>query len=61
MKMTIDTGFAIVVGVVIGFTLGVFGGDNTAFEEGAIERGYALYCPLTGELAFVGECDDNSQ
>ena len=24
----------------------------------AIERGYALYCPVTGNFAWKGECDE---
>ena len=24
----------------------------------AIERGYGLYCPMDGEFAWVGECEE---
>lgn len=27
-------------------------------QHQAIERGYALYCPTTGDFAWKGECDD---
>lgn len=28
------------------------------FSNQAIERGYALHCPVTGDFAWKGECDD---
>lgn len=28
------------------------------FEHQAIERGYALYCPDTGNFAWKGECGE---
>lgn len=30
---------------------------RTVFHEELIDRGLALYCPQTGEFAFVGECE----
>jgi len=27
-------------------------------HDAAIERGYALYCPIDGKLAWAGECND---
>lgn len=27
-------------------------------QNQAIERGYALHCPITGDYAWKGECDD---
>ena len=27
-------------------------------EAEAIQRGYALHCPQTGDFAWKGECDD---
>ena len=32
--------------------------EGTRLQHQAIERGYALYCPITGEYAWKGECDD---
>lgn len=29
---------------------------TSAFEKGAIERGYAQYCPADGAWAWKGEC-----
>jgi hypothetical protein len=31
--------------------------STSRLEVNAIERGYALYCPLDGEWAWKGECD----
>jgi hypothetical protein len=28
------------------------------FESQAIQRGYALYCPMDGEFAWLGECNE---
>ena len=28
------------------------------WQEQAIERGYAQFCPLDGEFAWNGECED---
>lgn len=30
---------------------------SEAWEETAIERGLAMYCPLDGKWAWKGECD----
>lgn len=32
--------------------------DLREFRSEAIERGYALRCPTTGEFAWKGECDE---
>lgn len=29
------------------------------WQREAIERGYALHCPATGEFAWKGECEDD--
>jgi len=56
--------FAIILAVVA-FTcftmgLGLSGGHGIAssvFKKGAIERGYAQYCPTDGAWAWKGECE----
>ena len=30
-------------------------------RKAAIERGYAQHCPVTGDFAWRGECDDGRQ
>lgn len=40
-----------------GFIIGVLL-TSSVWEFGAIKRGYAAYCPETGELRWVGECED---
>lgn len=45
----------IIVGV-SGILVGAFGGHEY-FERQAIDRGYALHCPDTGNFAWKGECD----
>ena len=32
---------------------------SNKYETEAINRGYALYCPSTGNFAWKGECDGN--
>jgi hypothetical protein len=32
--------------------------DHAATKEEAIQRGYALHCPQTGDFAWKGECND---
>ena len=27
------------------------------YREAAIQRGHAMYCPTTGDWAWMGECD----
>jgi len=43
----------------IGFVLLLVGFDVGVWlrESQAIERGYALHCPKTGDFAWKGECD----
>lgn len=36
--------------------LGFYIGQESS-QQSLIERGYGLYCPNTGEFAFVGECE----
>lgn len=31
--------------------------DNKTWQGFAIERGYGLYCPNTGNFAWIDECD----
>lgn len=31
--------------------------DRRVMTTESIERGWALYCPNDGELAWIGECD----
>jgi hypothetical protein len=54
-----DDGFAIimlvVVAVFIGFIVGVIVGEGDIKTQ-AIQRGYALYCPSSGDYAWQGEC-----
>lgn len=45
-----------VVGLVLGLALGMTG-ISSEWRADTIERGLAQYCPLTGEWAWVGECD----
>jgi hypothetical protein len=40
----------------LGLTVG-YGGASSVFEKGAIERGYAQYCPDDGAWAWKGECE----
>lgn len=55
-------GFSIVVVWVffssfyLGFGLGVFWIQDIT-HEAAIERGFALRCPETGDFAWKGECE----
>jgi hypothetical protein len=54
-----DDGFAIIMLVVvagfIGFIVGVIVGE-VEMQAQAIQRGYALYCPSSGDYAWQGEC-----
>jgi hypothetical protein len=50
-------GFMVGVGVTI--LVGMFVVTPDAiWQSQAIERGYALYCPLDGEFSWKGECKD---
>lgn len=46
----------IIVGLVVGFIAGV-SEQRARFKQGAIERGYGLYCPTNGDWAWKGECE----
>lgn len=46
-----------VLALLAGFIIGVFL-TIAVWEFGAIKRGYAAYCPETGELRWIGECED---
>ena len=48
----------ILVAVGSGSVHGVVYGQGT-METQAIERGYAIYCPVDGEFAWLGECKEN--
>jgi hypothetical protein len=41
--------------MLIGFSTG-HREASRAYKSGAIERGYAQYCPADGDWAWVGEC-----
>lgn len=48
-------------GVLSGFLLGVLMMELLAdndYQQQAIERGYGLHCPSTGDYAWKGECDE---
>lgn len=45
---------ALFFGIGVGIMLLLVGSVS---EVELIERGLALYCPATGDFAFVGECD----
>jgi len=45
---------AVVVCMVI---IVVFTTPTSEWQSNAIERGYALYCPSTGDFAWKDECD----
>jgi hypothetical protein len=51
-----DFSFGFIFGLVFGLGLGVFFVDSS-WERDMIGRGYAEYCPKSGEFAFIGECD----
>lgn len=48
--------FGLICGLIAGMFIGA-GIISSEWKAGAIERGLAQYCPLTGEWAWVGECD----
>lgn len=50
---------AIIGAVTMMLVLGAFAGSHIGgrYQSDAIKRGYALYCPTTGEWAWKGECD----
>ena len=45
-------------GVLVGFVIA----DGIAIPNAIIiEKGYGLYCPDTGNFAFVGECENDNE
>jgi uncharacterized membrane protein YpjA len=46
----------LVVAVFIGFIFGYMYGEDE-MQAQAIQRGYALYCPSSGDFAWQGECE----
>jgi hypothetical protein len=54
-----DTAILVIACVIFGFFWGghVYG---TQIMEQAIDRGYASFCPNTGDFAWVGECNLNT-
>jgi hypothetical protein len=44
------------IGIAAGFGLGSEHAGSD-YEEQAISRGYALYCPTNGDFAWNGECE----
>lgn len=51
-----DTALLVIAAIIFGFFLGghVYG---THIMEQAIDRGYASFCPNTGDFAWAGECE----
>lgn len=62
--MSIDEQVKLVQGMIIGVVVStivafaVFANVPYIIKQQAIERGYALHCPINGEFAWKGECDD---
>jgi hypothetical protein len=59
-----DLGF-IIIGLIVGAGLyimilgsGISNNVANKYKTQAIERGYALYCPTTGNFAWINECGD---
>lgn len=52
-----DFGDFVIVGacLFVGLVMGAMS-TSDMYEEQAIERGYALYCPADGNFAWKGEC-----
>lgn len=48
---------AIIVLLVQWISGGLTTSEIDILKEQAIERGYALYCPVNGEFAWKGECE----
>ena len=54
-----------VVGFIMGLLFGLFSTGilaliitETSWREEIVERGLAQYCPMTGDWAWIGECDE---
>jgi hypothetical protein len=46
----------LVLGLVVGITvIGIV--SNAVWRSDLVTRGLAIYCPLDGNFAFIGECD----
>jgi hypothetical protein len=43
-----------IFGILFGILFAALNPDET--HQTIIEKGYGLYCPDTGEFAFIGEC-----
>lgn len=43
------------------FALAVTSSASSDLRREAIDRGYALYCPMTGEWSWRGECADAAE
>ena len=55
--------FGVMLGAVVGAALSFMivitaNPPPSDFHRQAIERGYGLYCPMDGEFAWVGECEE---
>jgi hypothetical protein len=52
-------GTMLIFAALLGFTTGVLFGASlvdAGWTADIVGRGLGLYCPTTGEFAFVGEC-----
>lgn len=58
--MNDELGIVVVVAFAAAILSGIAVGAATErrWQEQAIERGYAQFCPLDGEFAWNGECAD---
>lgn len=46
------------IALIVGATMAyIFTTPTSEWQSNAIERGYALYCPSTGDFAWKDECD----
>lgn len=58
--MFMASGFEMAIVVIGLICLGIFFGGSAfgtwKMEEQAIERGYAIYCPVNGKFAWKNEC-----
>tara|TARA_R110000824_G_scaffold234328_1_gene422864 strand:+ start:63 stop:236 length:174 start_codon:yes stop_codon:yes gene_type:complete len=56
--MTMDEFLMMLVGfgagILIGMMIIIVGSEN---HKTIIQNGYGLYCPNTGDFAFIGECE----
>ena len=55
-----DTILAIVIMVTVAtcVTISTWWNVNNLYKNQAIERGYALHCPVSGDFSWKGECDE---